>query len=110
MRLKRIEIAGYLLEECFRQDAIHNGIRIVKGMPANAKLNGVELIDFGRIVALTFQHDSFDDVPEGASIPVMNCEIQHSHPVSNHISGMTQDERQSLYEQLYDQYGCRMYK
>ena len=110
MRLKQIHVSNYLIDECFRQDSVHNAIKITKGLPVGTSVRDVQMVDFGRTVALTFQHDSFDDVPEGTVIPIMACEILRSHPVSNHISGMTQAELQSLYEQLHDQYNCRRYK
>ena len=110
MRLKQIHVSCNLITKFFRQDIIHPSIKILKGLPADALLRDAEMGDFGRTVELTFQHDSFDDLPEGASIPVMACEIQNYGPLSQTLSDLTKEDRQSLYEHLHDQYDCRRYK
>ncbi len=110
MRLKQIHVDYHLVQEFFRQDAIHHGMRITKGIPADARLANVEFLDMGRIAAFTFNHDSFDDLSEGASIPVMDCEVERYAPIPDSLADLTQDDRQRLYIQLHDQYDCRRYK
>ena len=110
MRLIQIHVSNYLIDECFRQDSVHNAIKISKGLPKDARLRDAKMVDFGRAVALTFQHDSFDEVPEGAAIPVMDCEVQQIPPASKAIDDMTDGQRQSLYIRLHDWYDCRRYK
>ena len=110
MRLKQIQVTYNLVLKFFCQDIIHPSIKVIKGIPKDARLQNVEFLDFGRVAAFTFQHDSFDDLPEGSDPLVIACEIQNYGPLSMNLCDLTQEDRQALYVHLHDQFSCRIYK
>ena len=110
MKLKSIQISKYLIEKCFSIDYELRHAKVIRGIPKGSRLVDIDRADLGRDLLLTFEHDSFDDLPEGTTPPLIVCQITEYAPIPNSLGDLTQEERQSLYEHLHDQYDCRKYK
>jgi len=110
MRLKAIQISFHLVEIVFTEGYEISHSRVLSGIPKGARLVKVHDADFGRDIVLTFCHDSFDDVPDDVSAPLIDCRVDDIPPVEFSPKFLLKEERQALYEELHNVYNCRIFK
>jgi len=109
VRIKAIHVHNHVFEIAMTEGYEINHSRVVEGIPKGATLVNVHHADFGREVVLLFRHDSFAEVPDNLTAPIMDVKVEDIPPVEFSPKFLLKEERQALYEELHNVYNCRIY-
>ena len=76
MKVKRIELQAHMIVEFFIKYKKERTIRIIKGLPEDARFLRAYYWPATDTYNLIFESDHFEEVPEGAAIPLLTPEYE----------------------------------